>query len=63
MTTPRAANKVKLVQTMIETFAWRREQIRKDSQSITAIIKEYPRLLDFEGEMVSRVADQFEIFY
>lgn len=48
---PTKENKTKITQYMNETFE-ERKLMRKNAKSAAEIITEFPRLLDFSGDMV-----------
>jgi hypothetical protein len=49
-TSPTDANKLAVKMALRQTFDVRRETIQK--REIPVVMEEYPRLMDFEGEMV-----------
>ena len=55
--TPSLANKTAIMVSLGATIGNRREKIIRESASISKILEIYPRLQDYQGEMVSNSCD------
>lgn len=53
-TCPNTLNKSKIIDALAETFKQRRNSITKDKLSVTSILDQYPRLVDYDGDMVRK---------
>ena len=51
--TPRRENKTAIMESLAITIGNRRKYIREESPTIAEIVQKYPRLRDYEGDMVS----------